>query len=79
MNFAREGIPFILIAIAVYVLMSPKLGDQDARPRMGILAFTMSFGLGIGIYDGMFGPGAGTFYLIGLILVCGFGMLRAIK
>lgn len=74
----RMAIPVILIAIALYVLMSPKLGDQDAKPRMGILAFTLSFGLGIGIYDGLFGPGAGTFYLIGLILVCGLGMIRAI-
>lgn len=74
----RLVIPFILIAIAIYVLMSPKLGDQDAKPRMGIPAFTLSFGLGIGIYDGVFGPGAGTFYLIGLILACGLGMMRAI-
>ncbi|KAF0231737.1 MAG: hypothetical protein FD175_645 [Beijerinckiaceae bacterium] len=74
----RMAIPVILIAIALYVLASPKLGDQDAKPRMGILAFTLSFGLGIGIYDGLFGPGAGTFYLIGLILVCGLGMIRAI-
>lgn len=74
----RLIIPFILIAIAIYVLMSPKLGDEDARPRMSLLAFTLSLGLAIGVYDGLFGPGAGTFYLIGLILLCGFGMMRAI-
>lgn len=77
-EFLRFAIPFILVAIALYVLMSPRLGDEDARPRMGVLAFTLSAGLGIGIYDGLFGPGAGTFYLLGLILLCGFGMMRAI-
>lgn len=76
--FLKLAIPFILVAIAIYVLMSPRLGDQDARPRMGLPAFSLSFGLGIGIYDGLFGPGAGTFYLLGLILACGFGMMRAI-
>lgn len=77
-GFLRLVIPFILIGIALYMLMSPKLGDADARPRMTLPAFTLSAGLGIGIYDGVFGPGAGTFYLIGLILLCGFGMIRAI-
>lgn len=74
----KLAIPFILIAIAIYVLMSPKLGDQDARPRMGLVPFALSFGVGIATYDGLFGPGAGTFYLLGLILACGFGMMRAI-
>lgn len=77
-GFLRLTIPFILVAIALYVLASPKLGDSDARPRMGIGAFALSAGLGIGVYDGVFGPGAGTFYLIGLILLCGFQMVRAI-
>lgn len=74
----RTFIPFLLIAIALYVLRSPRLGEADARPRMSLGAFTLSIGLGIGVYDGLFGPGAGTFYLLGLILLCGFGMLRAI-
>lgn len=74
----RLFIPFVLIAIALYVLRSPKLGDQDAVPRMGAGAFALSFGLGIGLYDGVFGPGAGTFYLLGLILMVGFGLMRAI-
>lgn len=77
-GFLRSLIPVLLIVIALYVLMSPKLGDEAAKPRMGIGAFTLTVGLGIGVYDGLFGPGAGTFYLIGLILLCGFGMVRAI-
>lgn len=77
-SLLRLIIPFILIAIALYMLLSPKLGDEDAAPRMRPWAFAMSFGLGIGIYDGVFGPGAGTFYLIGLILICGFRMMHAI-
>lgn len=77
-QFLRSAIPILLVAIALYVLMSPRLGDADARPRMGIPAFALSAGFGIGAYDGLFGPGAGTFYLLGLILLCGFHMMRAI-
>jgi uncharacterized membrane protein YfcA len=74
----RVVIPFLLVAIALYVGLSPRLGDSEAKPRLSVATFTGTVGVGIGIYDGAFGPGAGTFYLIGLILLCGFGMMRAV-
>lgn len=73
----RLVIPFILIAIALYMVLTPKFGDGDAKARMTPKLFAGSVGLAIGAYDGLFGPGAGTFYLIGLILLCGFPLLRA--
>jgi len=73
----RLIIPLLLIAIALYMAFSPKLGDQDAKARLSPLLYALSFGVMIGVYDGAFGPGAGTFYLITLILFCGFGMIRA--
>jgi len=77
-TFLRLAIPFLLIGIALYVLMSPKLGDEAREAKLPLSTFALSFGLGIGLYDGLFGPGAGTFYLLGLILVAGFPMMRAI-
>lgn len=77
-GFLRLIIPFLLIAIALYVLASPRLGDAETPARLSLGTFTGTIGLGIGVYDGVFGPGAGTFYLIGLILLCGFGMMRAV-
>lgn len=73
----RLAIPFVLIAIALYMWLTPKFGDGDAHARMTPTLFAGSVGLAIGAYDGLFGPGAGTFYLIGLILLCGFPLLRA--
>ncbi len=29
------------------------------------------------LYDGIFGPGAGSFYMLGFVLLAGFGMLKA--
>jgi uncharacterized protein len=74
----RAAIPMALLGIAIFVLFSPKLGDADAQPRMRLGTFILTFGLGNGAYDGAFGPGAGTFYLLGLILLCGFAMMRAV-
>ena len=31
----------------------------------------------IGFYDGVFGPGAGSFYMVALVALCGFGLIRA--
>lgn len=76
--FLRGAIPIVLIAIALFVMFSPSLGDEDVQPRWSVAAFCLAFGLGNGAYDGAFGPGAGTFYLLGLILLCGFGMMRAV-
>lgn len=74
----RGAIPLVLIGVALFVLLTPRLGDDDAVPRLQIGSFALSFGLGIGAYDGAFGPGAGTFYMLALILICGFGMMRAV-
>ncbi len=31
----------------------------------------------IGFYDGMFGPGAGSFFMLAFVTLAGFGMLKA--
>ena len=31
----------------------------------------------VGFYDGVFGPGAGSFYTIGFVSLLGYGMVRA--
>ena len=60
-------LPFLLIGLAIYVLLSPRLGDGDSRRRLGIRAFAFSAGLGIGFYDGCFGPGTGSFFAIAFV------------
>jgi uncharacterized protein len=78
LDLIRLVIPFFLIAIALYMLVSPKLGDEARKARLGVLGFAGSFGLGIGFYDGIFGPGTGTFFYIALILMAGFTVLSAV-
>jgi hypothetical protein len=75
--FLRRAIPVLLLAVAVYMLLKPRLGAQDLRPRMPRLRFDLVFGLGIGFYDGSFGPGTGTFWAMAYMLGLGFNMTRA--
>lgn len=78
LEIIRLVIPFFLIAIALYMLLAPKLGEEARHARLGITAFAGSFGLGIGYYDGIFGPGTGTFFYIALIVMAGFTMVAAV-
>ena len=70
-------IPVLLIAVAVYTLLKPRLGQQDLHPRMTRSSFDFIFGLSIGFYDGFLGPGTGTFWTMAFMLGLGFNMLRA--
>ncbi len=76
-SILKDVIPFLLIGIALYLLLSPKAGDLDAHRRIGEGAFAVLVCTGLGFYDGVFGPGAGTFYAIALVSLVGFNLRKA--
>jgi uncharacterized protein len=76
-SFLRRFIPVLLIAVALYTLLRPQLGEKDLHPRMSRGAFDLTFGLLIGFYDGLFGPGTGTFWTMAFMVGLGFNMTRA--
>jgi uncharacterized protein len=76
-SFLRRVIPVLLLAVAVYTLLKPRLGAEDLHPRMARGTFDLVCGLLIGFYDGFFGPGAGTFWTMAYMLGLGFNMTRA--
>lgn len=69
-------VPVALIAIALYFLFAPKLTDKDTAHRIS-LRFIPVMGFVIGYYDGIFGPGTGSFFTIGFVALFGFGLLKA--
>ncbi|MET0261906.1 MAG: TSUP family transporter [Rariglobus sp.] len=69
--------PWLLGAIVVYSIVRPHAGSADHPPRMRPGMFFILFGLGLGFYDGFFGPGTGSFWTIALIAVQGFNFVRA--
>jgi uncharacterized membrane protein YfcA len=76
-SFLRRAIPLLLASVAVYLLLRPKLGEEDRHARMPRPLFDLLFGLGIGFYDGFFGPGTGTFWAMAYVLWLGFNLTRA--
>lgn len=76
-EFLRDLVPFLLIAIALYMLFGKKVGAEESHRRLAPLAFGVLFGLGLGFYDGFFGPGTGTFWAMAFVSVAGYSLRRA--
>src|SRR5512140_3474729 len=70
-------IPFLLLLIALYMYVTPSVGEEDGRARMQRNLFYVVFGVALGFYDGFFGPGVGSFWAIALVLVLGQSFARA--
>jgi uncharacterized membrane protein YfcA len=77
MQALRILMPVVLIAVAVYFAVKPGLSDADSVRRMTPAMFTFTFVPLIAAYDGFFGPGTGSFFMLGFVLLAGFGLLRA--
>lgn len=73
----RLIIPVILIGVALFFALKPALSDEDQVARINPSLFTAFFVPLIGTYDGMIGPGAGAFYMIGFVTLAGYGVLKA--
>jgi uncharacterized membrane protein YfcA len=71
------ALPFVLISVALYFALSPKITDADATPRLSRSAFICFVLPVIAGYDGVFGPGAGSFYTLAFITLLGYGVGRA--
>ena len=73
----KHLVPWLLIIIAVYTLLTPKLGSEDIHARLSPKIFYPLFGLTIGFYDGFFGPGTGSFWAMAFVLLLGCSLVRA--
>ena len=69
----------LLIVVAIYTWLKPDLGKiellrhhTNRRIQISILA-----GAGIGFYDGIFGPGTGSFLMLVLVASLGYAFITA--
>ncbi|MDX2263837.1 MAG: TSUP family transporter [Hyphomicrobiales bacterium] len=73
----EAAVPVALIVIGVYFLLKRGLSDADAAAKMPAFVFGFTIAPLVGFYDGVFGPGAGSFYMVGLVSLLGFGVMKA--
>jgi uncharacterized protein len=71
------AVPVALILIAIYFTFAPKLTDADSHARLTFAVWVPVMGFAIGFYDGIFGPGTGSFLTMGFVTLFGLGLTRA--
>lgn len=70
-------VPVAVIAVALYFTFSPSIKDVDRAARLDFTRFVPLLGLVVGFYDGIFGPGTGSFFLLAFVALFGLGAARA--
>lgn len=73
----KKILPFLILAIGLYFLFTPKLGDSDRTQRLSYLVFGLAISPFLGFYDGFFGPGTGSIMSLACLTLLGFNLAKA--
>lgn len=78
-DFLKTLIIFMVAIIGSYTLFKKELGLVDKFKGIDKkkIAYGILLALGLGFYDGFFGPGTGSFLIFGLISIFGFDFKKA--
>ncbi|MGN9811726.1 sulfite exporter TauE/SafE family protein [Micromonospora sp. BQ11] len=70
----RPVVLVVLVAVALFVVLRPRLGVvalPQRRTRLRVIAVVAVAGVGIALYDGLIGPGTGTFLVVAFTALVG--------
>ncbi|MBZ2398485.1 sulfite exporter TauE/SafE family protein [Erwinia amylovora] len=76
-DILRQLLPLLVIAIGLYFLLMPRIGEEDRQRLLHGLPFALVAGGCVGFYDGFFGPGAGSFYALAFVTLCGYNLAKS--
>ena len=79
-NVLRPAVLVLLMAVALWTWFKPSLGETESLRWGGSrrhVAIATLAGAVIGFYDGIFGPGTGSFLVFVLVGLLGYSFLRA--
>jgi len=71
-------IPVLMLSITIYAIFSKKLRSiESTRPLLSKKTFYLVCGLVIGFYNGFFGPGVGSIWIVAFIILLGYTVKQA--
>jgi uncharacterized membrane protein YfcA len=70
-------IPLVLLFIAIYFLISPKPTETQGEPKLSEAKYKCMVVPFIGFYDGMFGPGTGSFFAMSGVICRGYNLITS--
>lgn len=69
--------PVVLIGVAAFFALKPGLSDDTRAARISPPVFATTVVPLVAAYDGFFGPGTGSFFMMGFVMLAGCGVLKA--
>jgi uncharacterized membrane protein YfcA len=78
-NSLKPIILVLLISIAIYTFIKKDLGSVQTKSLSfkKQIVFGSILGIIVGFYDGFFGPGTGSFFVLGFVVVLGYEFVEA--
>jgi uncharacterized membrane protein YfcA len=70
-------IPIVLLCIAIYFLIPRTLTNSEQKPKLSNKKYKNIVIPVIGFYDGMFGPGTGSFFAASGVSCCGQNLITS--
>ncbi|MFB4391954.1 MULTISPECIES: TSUP family transporter [unclassified Pseudomonas] len=77
-EWLQACVPVLLILVAAYFAFSPKPDDHQRKAKISTGVFCLTAAPLIGFYDGVFGPGVGSFFMLACVILLGQHLLRAL-
>ncbi|WP_374522194.1 TSUP family transporter [Hydrogenophaga sp.] len=76
-TWLQGGVPIALVFVGMYFALAPKPLPDNHNQRLTVEKFAFTIAPLLGAYDGFFGPGVGSFFMMGFIAICGLGFVEA--
>lgn len=76
-DLIRWILPLLLVGVALFFAFQRGLNDEDKERRMSPFVFSASMVPLIAAYDGLLGPGTGSFFMLAFVSLAGYGILKA--
>jgi uncharacterized membrane protein YfcA len=79
-NILKIILLIILPIIAGIIIFSKNFGERDREMKLAPWVYSLislSIGLAMGLYDGFFGPGTGTFLILAFTALLGQNLIKA--
>ncbi|MDH1321590.1 TSUP family transporter [Enterobacter bugandensis] len=71
-------LPILMVVILIYTIFSKKIRDnKESRSVVSMPVFMTGMGLLLGFYNGFFGPGTGSLWVISFISLVGYTIKNA--
>jgi uncharacterized membrane protein YfcA len=73
----QKGIPFLLLAVLLYLIISPRWLKDKHTALLSEKNFYLFIGSAIGFYNGFLGPGTGSFWAFSFVCFLNYSIVEA--